>query len=224
MSAGLPELQSELARFMRMIEFDTNGGCWLWATATFGPTKFDPTGYGSFAYKGRNQRAHRFSYMLFRGAIPEGMLVRHVCDMPPCVNPDHLLIGTTLDNERDKRARGREYRPVGEESHYSKLTEEQVRAIFDDNRSCPQIAADYGMSHNAVWMIKTGRTWKHVTRPRAGGDAAVTYHHKPKLAPSRGDMLRWDNATLIKVAELAQSVLSARGQALAERDALEKGK
>lgn len=75
--------------------------CWEW-------TRYkDKDGYGQLRFKGRMYLAHRFSYMTYVGAIPEGMLICHKCDNPSCVNPDHLFIGTHLDNKRDCIKKGR---------------------------------------------------------------------------------------------------------------------
>lgn len=80
---------------------DVRDGCWSWRAAR------NPKGYGVFSCEGRTVSAHRFSYELYNGPIPSGMVVRHKCDNPPCVNPDHLELGTQADNERDKINRGR---------------------------------------------------------------------------------------------------------------------
>lgn len=81
--------------------FTVTPGCWLWNRQLY------PSGYGSFFAHGRNRRAHRFSYELYKGEIPEGLLVLHSCDTPRCVNPDHLRVGTDQDNTQDKISRGR---------------------------------------------------------------------------------------------------------------------
>jgi hypothetical protein len=72
------------------------GGCWTWNRARIGKD-----GYGVCRGKG----AHRVSYVLFKGPIPRGQLVRHKCDNPPCVNPDHLELGTARENAIDASVR-----------------------------------------------------------------------------------------------------------------------
>jgi hypothetical protein len=85
-------------------------GCWLWTG------KLDARGYGQMQIAGadqarlalgRTQLAHRVSWLVYRGAIPAGMCVLHACDVPACVNPDHLWLGTLSDNNRDCLSKGR---------------------------------------------------------------------------------------------------------------------
>jgi hypothetical protein len=82
------------------IDIDANG-CWIWTGRRY--TK----GYGQASFRGRNIRAHRYAYEAWKGPIPAGMMVLHSCDNPPCVNPDHLRIGTARDNMMDAIQRGR---------------------------------------------------------------------------------------------------------------------
>lgn len=86
--------------------------CWPWNAGT------DDDGYGKFAvglggHRQRHIRAHRFAYETFVGLIPDGMVVCHRCDNPPCVRPDHLFLGTPLDNNADKVSKGRHARVWG---------------------------------------------------------------------------------------------------------------
>ncbi len=80
---------------------EPNTGCWLWTRM------WDKDGYGRVRHNGKQRGAHRVAFELFRGAIPEGMCVCHRCDTPACCNPDHLFLGTSVDNVVDRVAKGR---------------------------------------------------------------------------------------------------------------------
>jgi hypothetical protein len=78
-------------------------GCWEWQGYQ------DPVGYGRFRFRGTMWLAHRVSWVLANGEIPDRLLVCHRCDNPPCVNPGHLFLGTTQDNALDKMSKGRHW-------------------------------------------------------------------------------------------------------------------
>lgn len=130
--------------------------CWLWTGSK------TAKGYGRFHFGLRNQvvRAHRFVYILMFGSIPETQQVRHTCDNPPCVRPDHLVLGTAQHNSNDRVQRARA--PRGEHASWSKLTTEQVLAIRADRRPQRLIGADYGICQQSVSLIKKGINWSHV--------------------------------------------------------------
>ena len=81
---------------------DRAAGCWLWPFSTT-----SQIGYGQVWFEGKPRGAHRVAFVLNGGVIPEGMIVRHSCDTPLCINPEHLLIGSYADNSADMVARGR---------------------------------------------------------------------------------------------------------------------
>jgi hypothetical protein len=141
-------------RFWRKVERTKD--CWIWIGAR------TSKGYGRLHFGSRNQsqRAHRLSYMMEYGAIPRGMIVLHKCDNPPCVRPDHLMLGTPKDNSLDRVAKDRA--PKGQEASWSKLTLEQVCAIKSDTRLQRVIAAEYGICQQSVSLIKRGINWRHV--------------------------------------------------------------
>lgn len=95
-------MQPSEQRFWKYVSPEPNSGCWLWdGAATY-------TGHGKILHQsGRLILAHRLSWTMHRGEIPSGLLVRHKCDNPRCVNPDHLCLGTHKDNSRDAVERGR---------------------------------------------------------------------------------------------------------------------
>lgn len=79
----------------------TESGCWIW------DGYLDSCGYGRTGFANEQQSAHRVSWKVFRGPIPKGLCVLHRCDVPSCVNPDHLFLGTQIDNIDDMTRKGR---------------------------------------------------------------------------------------------------------------------
>lgn len=133
-------------------------GCWMWQGRT------DRAGYGlHWAYK-RHHLAHRFSYALHNGAIPPGAVVMHTCDMPRCVNPAHLQLGTQRENIADMDKKRRRGSAKGERHGMASLNADQVRAIKADNRSARAIAAsgDFPIGKSGIDAIRAGRTWRHL--------------------------------------------------------------
>jgi hypothetical protein len=155
-------------RFLAYVMPEPNSGCWLWLGAV------STSGYGHITVNGRQVRAHRLSYELFKGQIKEldgvdarGTCVLHSCDMPLCVNPDHLRLGTHADNMLDKRKRGRfvSCPLLGEQHQNSKLKAAQVRRIREMavlGHSIPVIATEMGVHRATIGDVLTGRTWSHV--------------------------------------------------------------
>lgn len=141
-------------------------GCWLWASGK------DSSGYGMFWYSGRSQRAHRASWLIFKGPIPAGKKVLHKCDVPGCVNPEHLFIGTEQDNTDDMRRKGRDRYdanpPRGERQGASKLSALDVQKIRDDPRKNAVIALEFGLNQCHVSRLKSGKRWQHLKEKNLG--------------------------------------------------------
>lgn len=138
--------------------------CWYWKAYC------DDDGYGRIKDEnGIMVGAHRVSYELHKGPIPEGEIVLHDCNHPPCVNPKHLKSGTYDDNMKYASKLGRLSVPhknqAGERNYKSKLTDEQVREIkkmLADNVKQIDIAKTFGVSREIIVQIKIGNNWKHI--------------------------------------------------------------
>lgn len=145
-------------RFEEKYTPEPMSGCWLWEAYC------DKDGYGRFGIGGAAYRAHRVSWELHNGRIPDGMLVLHKCDVPECVNPDHLFLGSSADNISDMIAKGRA--ALGEAlATYgnSKLNEDQVKQIFVAAGKHGDIGKKYNISRSQVWSIKNKRSWAKLT-------------------------------------------------------------
>lgn len=108
---------------------------------------------------GKSTWMHRFIYEQCFGEIPEGLVVRHKCDNPACLNPEHLELGTPAENVRDRVRRGRS--ACGSRVGNSKLTEEQALEIYNDKkRSQAELAKTFKVSQKTIWDIKHGYRWR----------------------------------------------------------------
>ena len=143
-------------RFQANFRIDPISGCWEWTASR------DRRGYGNFKFNGA-QRAHRVSYMLYRGSIPRGLNVCHKCDNRGCVNPDHLFIGTQADNVADMIAKGRQVSVRGSANGNSKLTEldiAEIRAAKGITQK--ELAKKYGVGQAQISVIRLGQGWAFV--------------------------------------------------------------
>lgn len=132
-------------------------GCHWWTSVTV-------HGYGHVRKNGKWVKAHRVSYELHKGKIPEGMCVCHKCDNPLCVNPDHLFLGTHKENMQDKVKKGRAFtgNQKGVSNGAAKLTEADIRAIREAQGSCKQLADKFFTSPMNISLIKRRLAWAHV--------------------------------------------------------------
>lgn len=166
-----------IERFWDRVSPEPNSGCWLWTGSA------DRKGYGNFSEKGKATRAHRWSYQHFVGPIPTDFFVCHRCDVPSCVNPDHLYAGTIKDNVADMCRRGRHAwqtdpasKARGERHGLSKMTSKQVIAIrraHSRGRPGLWLAKEHCVAHSTIFDIVNRITWTHLpanTAPQEAGD------------------------------------------------------
>ena len=132
----------------------TESGCWLWIAGK------NWCGYGKIYVNGKTEGAHRISYQLYVGPIPDGLCVLHRCDVPSCVNPEHLFLGTNKDNTQDMVKKGRSAR--GEAHWSSKLTTKDVCNIRISNDIQIILAKRYGASQSTISDIKTNKIWSSI--------------------------------------------------------------
>ena len=143
-------------RFFAKLRRDPLTGCWLWTGAR---TAF---GHGVIGRGRRGDglvRAHRLAWELVFGPVPEGKLVCHRCDNPPCCNPGHLFVGTAADNSRDMVNKGRFSTPN------ARLAPTEVVAVREARRggeAVSAIAARFGIRPRQVRRIVSGERWRHV--------------------------------------------------------------
>jgi len=134
---------------------DKTDSCWIW---TGGKRR---RGYGMFnAGNGRNISAHRYSYEIHNGEIPDGMCILHKCDRPECVNPAHLFAGTLSDNMLDMLNKGRNG------NGQTKLTPEIVRNIRKayacGGMTYVSLGNKFGIDRRTARDIVIRRHWKNV--------------------------------------------------------------
>lgn len=131
--------------------------CWLWNGVK------DDSGYGLLCIDSNRSRAHRYSYTIHNGLIPKGLLVRHSCDNPSCVNPDHLSLGTHKDNKMDSILKLRHAHH--ESNGRAVITTEialKVKDMITNGSSPLKISEKLGISKYIVIDIKRGKTWNNL--------------------------------------------------------------
>lgn len=148
-----PERQRE--RFFERIVPEPNSGCWLWYGS------YNEYGYGRTTIDG-HKYAHVASWEYHNGPVPIGLHVLHKCDVAPCVNPDHLFLGTFQDNMRDMVAKGRNSDRRGELCPTARLTESDIQQIRASKETQETLAERYGVARGHISQIQTRRRWSHI--------------------------------------------------------------
>lgn len=141
--------------------------CWLWTGAV------NDDGYGEisagkkYGRKGKGMvLAHRLSWMLHKGKIPQGKCVLHTCDVRRCVRPKHLWIGTRIDNNNDRTKKGRVKVGQGERHGLAKMTAKTVKAMRLERKNkgttYAVLGPKFGVDRSNAISICNRKTWKHV--------------------------------------------------------------
>ena len=154
LSLSIPELL--LSSFWDKVKITP--GCWEWMAQT------SSNGYGKISFArqfGFTTYAHRLSWIIHFGPIPQGINVLHKCDHPSCVNPDHLFLGTQADNVSDmcKKGRNQYIAHRGEENGNARLTKNDIINIRASHKTRKELSTQYGISKSMVGKIITFRSW-----------------------------------------------------------------
>jgi len=142
-------------RFWAKVDIRGDDECWNWKACK------NQYGYGLFTIAGKKVVAHRLSYELEIGSIPDGLHVCHKCDNPSCVNPNHLFIGTRRDNWLDSINKGRQGKLNADDVH-------EIRRKYGESKEvtkwdfCVECSKEYDVSPHTVWEMLSKMTWKHV--------------------------------------------------------------
>lgn len=129
---------------------DKTDSCWLWTGCK------SPRGYGVVGVGGKAQRAHRFSWTLHNGPIPNGMVVMHTCDTPLCVNPSHLKLGSQKDNILDAARKGRL------DSYLTPDVVLEMRRLHAEGVTPTAISKKFNVPVGNVRCVVYRQSWKHV--------------------------------------------------------------
>jgi hypothetical protein len=159
----------ELERFMEKTRLDGKPHRLLGTPCLLWTGSLRDNGYGQFYFRGQAaEKAHRVSWVLHRGKIPDGISVLHRCDVPACVNPEHLFLGTIADNNRDMSEKGRRVPPpryLGVSHPNAKLTPAKVREMRRLHQAkvpLSQICKRFGVSKSGAWHVLARESWAHV--------------------------------------------------------------
>lgn len=142
---SLEELKKRYEKFVIKKE-----GCWDWSAAKI-------LGYGTFKYRRKQYKAHRVSWLIHNGSIPEGIFVLHKCHKnKQCSNPEHLYLGTAYENMHDIINAG--------DKKLSLTTEKviEIKKLLELGVPCTRLAEKFNTGYGAIRDIKLNKTWRHV--------------------------------------------------------------
>lgn len=144
-------------------------GCWLWTGSKIGETG---RAYGGFMHRRHRMGAHRWSWALHNGPIPEGMVICHRCDTPLCVRPDHLFLGTIADNVRDMWSKGRARIGARKRRRATVVTRFRMsdnhvaaiqKAITSSHVTDMELAEVFDVPPFVIWAIRRNQFWWRIT-------------------------------------------------------------
>ena len=158
----IDNLSQTKVRFLEKVIINPSSNCWEWIGTIF------TTGYACFWFEGKNRKASRIAYEIFKGPITPGLCVLHFCDNRLCVNPDHLWLGSNADNSNDMKTKGRSSggSPPGERNGKAKLTNVLVTTLREEfsrgNMTQVELGKKYGITSQNVGQIISRKHWKHI--------------------------------------------------------------
>ena len=154
-------------KFLSKVVIDEKSGCHIFKGSCH------PDGYGRFCLKGLTENAHRIAWVIEYGDIPSGLLVLHKCDNPPCVNPEHLFLGTPADNVKDCVQKERRSPQDGNRNNSAKLRASDIAIVLQLYHlygfSVKFLRNYYKTSDSNIRFIIQGTTWKNVHKQFVNG-------------------------------------------------------
>lgn len=163
MPKGIYNRKTDEQRFWEKVDLKEDAECWPWTAST------DSDGYGWFSINATTISAHRYSALLRYKELGY-YLVRHTCDTPSCVNPNHLVLGSPLDNSNDMKERNRQ--ACGEKQHQANLTDDKALEILkkykievDSKRTygcLERLAKEYNVPKQCIYRITSRQSYKHL--------------------------------------------------------------